>query len=268
VFVEPHTPRAHLVVIGDAPVAQTLAELASPLGFDVERIEAGDDGSVQLAGPTEIGPDSFIVAATLGQYDEAALEAALATDARYVALVGSRKRAAAVLATLRERGVPDGKLARVRAPAGLDLGRIEHREIAVAILAEIVKLRAALRRHGLDVGGDPDLFGRQHPASGPTVDRSETGGSGDVRSLPTDDISGAGDGPGAQAGPGADGHSAADGRTGAASGDAIDPVCGMTVDTATARFTAERDDRVFYFCCDGCRRRFESEPERYLAAGR
>ena len=49
---------------------------------------------------------------------------------------------------------------------------------------------------------------------------------------------------------------------------AIDPVCGMEVEISTARFTSEHDGRRFYFCCAGCRRSFEKEPEKYLAADR
>ena len=58
-------------------------------------------------------------------------------------LVASRKRADAVLGYLRDRGVADEDLARVHAPAGLDLGHLPNQEIAVAILAELVQLRAA-----------------------------------------------------------------------------------------------------------------------------
>ena len=86
---------------------------------------------------------SFVVVATQGHYDEDALERALATPAAYVGLVASRKRAEAVLGYLRDRGVADEALARVHAPAGLDLGHVPTEEIAVAILAEIVQLRAA-----------------------------------------------------------------------------------------------------------------------------
>ena len=84
-----------------------------------------------------------MVVATQGHYDEEALERALATPAAYVGLVASRKRAEAVLGYLRDRGVSDEALARVHAPAGLDLGHVPTEEIAVAILAEIVQLRAA-----------------------------------------------------------------------------------------------------------------------------
>ena len=66
-----------------------------------------------------------------------------ATPAAYVGLVASHKRAEAVLGYLRDRGVSDDALARVHAPAGLDLGHVPTDEIAVAILAEIVQLKAA-----------------------------------------------------------------------------------------------------------------------------
>ena len=88
--------------------------------------------------------------ATQGHFDEEALEHALATPAAYVGLVASRKRADAVLGYLRDRGVADETLARVHAPAGLDLGHVSTDEIAVAILAEIVQLKAAGK---LEAGG-------------------------------------------------------------------------------------------------------------------
>jgi xanthine dehydrogenase accessory factor len=81
------------------------------------------------------------VVATQSHYDEPALGAALATD-RYVGLVASSKRASTVLEWLRDRGIDEAGIARVRAPAGLDLGPTEHEEVAAAILTELVALRA------------------------------------------------------------------------------------------------------------------------------
>jgi xanthine dehydrogenase accessory factor len=83
-----------------------------------------------------------VVVATMGRYDEDAVEAALATDAAYVGLVASRRRGDAVLSALRAVGVAEERLACVRYPAGLDLGAVAHEEIAVAILAELVQERA------------------------------------------------------------------------------------------------------------------------------
>ena len=79
----------------------------------------------------------------MGRGDEDALAAALAGPAGYVGLVASRKRADAVAATLRSSGVSDDALAKLKAPAGLDLGPIRQEEVAVAILAELVAWRHA-----------------------------------------------------------------------------------------------------------------------------
>jgi xanthine dehydrogenase accessory factor len=77
----------------------------------------------------------------MGRGEEEALGAALESGAGYVGLVASSKRASAVVASLRERGLDEEALARVRSPAGLDLGPSSQEEIAVAILAELVAWR-------------------------------------------------------------------------------------------------------------------------------
>jgi xanthine dehydrogenase accessory factor len=127
VLVEPQVPVPLLVVLGDGPAARTLRELAAVVGWRVE------------AEPGE-GADAVVVA-TMGHGDEEALEAALAGGAGYVGLVASARRAAVVSDALRARGVDDAAVARVRSPAGLDLGPSTQPEIAVAILAELVAWR-------------------------------------------------------------------------------------------------------------------------------
>lgn len=153
VYLEPVLPRPQVVVIGRSPAVRTLAGLAAALSWDVvvidDRGAAADypDAGVvrttlDLAG-LGIGSSSAVVVATQGHYDDLALEAALSTAAGYVGLVASGKRAAATLSLLADRGVTDEQLARVVAPAGLDLGSVENAEIAVAVLAEVVARRAA-----------------------------------------------------------------------------------------------------------------------------
>jgi xanthine dehydrogenase accessory factor len=136
VYLEPMFPAPHLVAVGRSPAALALAGIAAALGW---RAAAVDDTDLAAAGA---GPGSYVVVATQGHYDEEALEQALASGAAYVGLVASRRRAEAVLGYLRQRGVPEDDLARVHAPAGLDLGRLPPEEIAVAIAGEIVRLRA------------------------------------------------------------------------------------------------------------------------------
>jgi xanthine dehydrogenase accessory factor len=77
----------------------------------------------------------------MGRGDEEVLAAALAGSAGYVGLVASRRRADAVVAALRGAGITDDALARLKGPAGLDLGPIRQEEVAVAILAELVAWR-------------------------------------------------------------------------------------------------------------------------------
>jgi xanthine dehydrogenase accessory factor len=126
VLIEPQLPAFRLAVVGEAPAARTLRQLAEVLGWrTTQSIEAAD----------------AVVIASMGRDDEAALEAALASGAGYVGLVASAKRAAAVTAALREGGVDEEALARIRSPAGLDLGPSAQEEIAVAILAELVASR-------------------------------------------------------------------------------------------------------------------------------
>ena len=129
ILVEAQLPAPLLAIIGESPAADTLARLAVGIDWRVTR-ELHEDADA-------------VVVATMGRGDEEALAAALAGPAGYVGLVASRKRADAVAATLRSAGVEDDALARLKAPAGLDLGPIRQEEVAVAILAELVAWRHA-----------------------------------------------------------------------------------------------------------------------------
>ena len=85
----------------------------------------------------------MVIVATQGHGDEDMIERAVAMRPAYLGLVASRRRGEAVLGYLADRGVPQEQLDKVHAPAGLDLGKTTHEEMAVAILAELVQLRAS-----------------------------------------------------------------------------------------------------------------------------
>jgi xanthine dehydrogenase accessory factor len=85
----------------------------------------------------------YIVVASRGQFDEEALEQALQSDAVYVGLVANQKRAQELASRLERKGVKAERLARMRAPAGLDIGAESPEEIALSIMAEIVRTKAA-----------------------------------------------------------------------------------------------------------------------------
>jgi xanthine dehydrogenase accessory factor len=127
IFLEPRLPVPRLAVVGDAPVARALAELGEALGFEIGH-EPGTD-------------DAALVVASHGRDEDAALAAALAAGVPYVGLVASRPRGAAVREGL---DVDPALRARLHTPAGLDIGARTAEEIALSILAQIVKERRAL----------------------------------------------------------------------------------------------------------------------------
>jgi xanthine dehydrogenase accessory factor len=153
VHIEPFLPSPQVVIVGRSPAVHVLAVQARALQWDVTVIDDGgtpaDHPYPELVRTTldfadlGIGHTTAIVIATQGHYDDLALERALGTDAAYVGVVAAEKRASALRSVLRARGFDDERLARLHAPAGLDLGPVANAEIAVAVLADLVARRAA-----------------------------------------------------------------------------------------------------------------------------
>ena len=150
IFVEPVVPRSQVIICGSSPVAVAIADFAKRAGFSVtvsapadEQTFFGDiDRRIEgYALPVDEPGARYIVISTQGRGDEAALLAALAVNADYIAFVGSRKKAESLKASLSKRGISDERLAKLKAPAGLDLGAITPEEIAISILAEIVAVQ-------------------------------------------------------------------------------------------------------------------------------
>ena len=149
IYLEPCLPSPALVVIGQSPMARCLAALGSSLGFRVSAYDPSAtsdlfpdaDTLVQDIGAIgeQTGPRSYVVVATMGHYDEEALEAALGGRAEYVGMVASPRRGRAVIDYLRGKGVPEETLDGVKYPAGLDIGAETPEEIALSILTEIVQ---------------------------------------------------------------------------------------------------------------------------------
>ena len=156
VYVEPRIPLRRLVIVGFTPVAEALAGMAVALDYDVVRIldesELRDtpgspgirllplkdlDGYLGTLSPDETARLVAIVASQ-GHYDEAALASLAIFDVAFLGLLASRKRAASVFGTLRQEGLAEDRLQRVRNPVGLDIGARSPGEVAVSILAEII----------------------------------------------------------------------------------------------------------------------------------
>jgi len=201
IYVEPYLPRPVLLLVGRGPVVDTLAALARDAGLAVT--VAGEAEVAAALDGLRLTSRSSVVVATHGDGDEDALARALATEAGYVSLVASRRRAARIAESLGRRQPPPAGLERLKAPAGLDLGATTPEEIAVSILAEIV----------------------QHHRRSPSPQ----------------------------------------GEREASAAEARDPVCGMTVEVATARYRSEAGGRVAYFCCRHCQEVFETDPLAHVA---
>jgi xanthine dehydrogenase accessory factor len=195
IYVEPHLPKPLLILVGHGPVIEALASFAAGAACSVLTLTAAD--AAATLGRADVARRASVVVATHADSDEDALQRLLGTEAGYVSLVASRRRAAVIVDRLAERGVPHERLARLKAPAGLDIGAESPEEIAVSILAEIIQHRRTLK-----------------PSPALETPVAET---------------------------------------------SIDPICGMTVDVATAEYRSERAGRFVYFCCQHCQTTFDRQ---------
>ena len=156
VFIDVMEPKLRLVLIGAGHVALPLAKIAETLGYRLtviddndklanrerfpmaEEIITGDFN--QILDMVNIGPNDFVVI-THGEpeHDYLALEKTIKRKPAYIGLLGSRTKAASMIKRLRDMGVSDEDLKVLHAPVGLDIGAQTPGEIAVSILAEIIK---------------------------------------------------------------------------------------------------------------------------------
>lgn len=152
-------PVPQLLICGAGHIAQALAPMALAAGCQVMVMDDRPDylaehpfnRDVQVCpvscfkdclSTVTLTVNSFLLIATYGhQHDRLLLEQALATEVRYIGIVGSRRKRDELFALLRGSGISDADLARVYCPVGLEIGAETPAEIAVSILAEIIKVR-------------------------------------------------------------------------------------------------------------------------------
>jgi xanthine dehydrogenase accessory factor len=178
-FLEPLLPPPLLHLVGSTPIADAVAGLAEPLGFAVRRGQTGEHPDGAIA----------VIVSSLGREEADAIRAALDADVPFIGLVASTRRGDGVLAEL---ALTDDERKRIHTPVGIDIGARTPEEIALSIMAELVR---AIRIDGLI------------PAPARTV----------------------------------------------APGQAVDPVCGMTVVIAPNTPQLAVEDREYWFCGAGCR---------------
>jgi xanthine dehydrogenase accessory factor len=136
IFIEPYLPMPDLLIFGASPVAEKLVELAPQFGWAV----AIADADAAMPERTQ-GRRRYLVIATQGQGDLAALKTGLSGAVDYVAFVGSTKKFASLSEKLIAAGVAPPQIASVRAPAGLNIGAVTPAEIALSILAELTQAK-------------------------------------------------------------------------------------------------------------------------------
>jgi xanthine dehydrogenase accessory factor len=156
-------PTPTLLIAGAGHVGAALARLAVPLEYRVVVVDdradllaagrlpspvegvAGDIAATLRAWP--IDANTYVVVVTRGhQHDEQALHAVIDSPARYIGLIGSRRKIKLIFDDLAELGVDRARLDRVHTPIGLDIGAVTVPEIAVSIAAELTQVRRAERR--------------------------------------------------------------------------------------------------------------------------
>lgn len=185
IYVEPHLPAPHLWIAGTTPIAGALVALGATGGWRVSLFDPVADAEAFPAAEAVRGDRDlpvrafdappYVVVATQGVWDEEAVLAALRRDVAYVGLVASPTRAAVVRSWLRdEAGLPEDRIAALRAPAGLDLGAETAEEVALSILAELILVRRG-RAAFVAAPGPATIAGRgaaavAERAAGPIVD--------------------------------------------------------------------------------------------------
>jgi xanthine dehydrogenase accessory factor len=153
IYLEPVLPKPELLIVGCSPVAQIISELGRLLDFkvcladpDISKDEFPDvdlvltDLSIVRQ---RINERSFVVVATMGNGDEEGLESVVGTRPRYLGLVASEKKSKALFDYIRQKGGTDEQIALIKCPAGLQLGGETLPEIALSVMAEIIRVRRA-----------------------------------------------------------------------------------------------------------------------------
>lgn len=152
VYVEPVLPRPALWIMGHGRIAECLCLMGDLLGLQVVVNDPGVERARYPNAARLITDDldydqlqpargDYVVIATQHKGDHESMRRALASPARYIALIASRKRSRLVLDYLRHEGFAEEQIARVMAPAGLDLGARTPEEIALCVISEIVLVR-------------------------------------------------------------------------------------------------------------------------------
>jgi xanthine dehydrogenase accessory factor len=171
VFIEPVIPSPSMLIFGGGHISKSLVQLCKLLGFIVTIVDDREDFANQQRFPdadrvivgeygqalSELHADSqtYVLIVTRGhEFDLQVTEWAIQTPARYIGLVGSKRKIGIIRKHLIESGIPREKMARLYAPIGLDIGSETPEEIAVAVAAELIMVRKNLGKPRIDWAGN------------------------------------------------------------------------------------------------------------------
>lgn len=231
-FIQPTLPAPLVVVFGATPAAHEACWLARRVGLraSLAADSAGEGGVRYDAAALDLAGASFALIATQGDGDEDALDAALRSTAAAVLLIASRRKAERLREAMRTRGIGEARIAALHAPAGPSIHAHTPQEIALGAVAGLVALRHELEEAAaLAQAAAPQatVATEAVPPLPPCV----------VPETPPADA-----------------------------GRYVNPVCGMSVEIATAKHVVAYGGHTVYFCCDCCKAEFERAPERYVIA--
>jgi len=158
IYIEPIVPAPRVYIFGGGHISLALSKISNLVGFQVVVIDdrpqfankerfpeaeevIAEDFEVALP-KLKVNRSSYLVIVTRGHtYDQEVLEWALGQPAKYIGMIGSRKKIMTVYKNLEGKGVPSEWLQRVHAPIGLDIGALTPEEIAVSIVGEMIQVR-------------------------------------------------------------------------------------------------------------------------------
>jgi xanthine dehydrogenase accessory factor len=158
VFVEPVVPQPRAFIFGAGHISKSLSKVATLAGFETVIVDDRESfanherfpeaGEVHAGNYEDVFPElvvnetSYVVIVTRGHRDDMrVLRWAVSTPARYVAMIGSKRKVIGVVKELEKEGIPRASVERIYAPMGLEIGAVSPEEIAVSVVAEMISVR-------------------------------------------------------------------------------------------------------------------------------
>lgn len=253
-FIQSVNPTPVLCIAGSTHAATAAGEFAALLGWRVFYSRSSD--VVEKAGalidqpetlaklPNDAPPPDFMLVATQGEDDLENLERALKGPAKKVLLIASTKKAASLISSMRHLGISQERLADLESPAGPDIFAETPTEVALAAVAGLVRVyRESL---GAAQTRKAAMCANARASTLTGVEQATRAQEADQR-VPEHDASAP-----ALADPPA----------------YINPVCLRAIDRETALHTISVAGETLYFCCNGCKIKFDDHPEKYLEIAR